>query len=107
VEYSHLPSKRGHATFPEPPYGEQRCPRDQRSEQNGRLDDPAAFQGGHRGRAGNQDLKIVVIGRQRAVLTGDACDLDPVTGPKSAEMRSSIAAGARKEDTEILGLFSD
>ena len=48
----------------------------------------------------------MVIGRQRAVLAGDACDPNPVACPMSVEMRAGITARPGKEDTQVLGLFS-
>ena len=107
VQQPHLFAERRHAVFAEPPDGSQGAGQNQCRQQDRGLDHPTSLQQQQGGRARNQNLEIMVIGRQRTVLACDAGDANPVTRPEAVELRAGIPAGAGKKDAQVLRLFID
>ncbi len=107
VEQMHLFAKRCHAPLPDPPDGQQRRRQDQRRQQHRRLDQPASFQHRDRRRAGHQNLKILVVRRQRAVLAGHPGHPHPVASAESTQLRTGISPRSCKKYRKALGFLAD
>ena len=67
-----------------------------------RLNGPAPLDHRHRSGARDQDLKISIIGRQRAVLAGDAGDADAVAHAEAAQLGPAVAPRAGQENVQLL-----
>src|SRR5579859_227882 len=102
MEEPHLTPEARHAALAEPPDQRQRAGENHRGQQERRLNNPSAFENCYCTWAGNQHLKEAIVGREHAVLAGDAGDTDAIADAKAAQLMAGVAARSREKYVEVL-----